>query len=431
MATLVGRILKGRYRVERHLGEGGMSDVYMAKLLPQLTIPFAIKVLKPHFVHHTDFGRRFRGEAELLIRLDHPNIVRVHECFEESGLVCMVLAFVDGESLADRIRRQGAMDSREALPMFKAVLNALDYAHQQGVIHRDVKPSNILLDRDDSPMLCDFGIARQLGQRSLTGVGIKLGTPQYMSPEQVRGLESQPVDHRSDLYSAGIVLYEMLSGNVPFDSTSTRSEFEVLKQHVSEEPPDLRSINPRVHPMLAQRVHKALRKDPARRYQGAFQFKEAIERFERGTGTLFDGGAADPVPAPSKQYAVYANPAGATEAIKLGACWPVLFFGWVWMLYRRLYLQALMWFSLWILIVLLCVVAGSAAWADGDRRVGLSAALLLSGAIVAWLLPVFRGNRWCERALQRRGYSRVAQLPAATEAEAIAGAFREHAGVVR
>lgn len=431
MATLVGRILKGRYRVERHLGEGGMSDVYMAKLLPQLTIPFAIKVLKPHFVHHTDFGRRFRSEAELLIRLDHPNIVRVHECFEESGLVCMVLAFVDGESLADRIRRHGAMDAREALPMFKAVLDALDYAHQQGVIHRDVKPSNILLDADNSPMLCDFGIARQLGQRSMTGVGIKLGTPQYMSPEQVRGLASQPVDHRSDIYSAGIVLYEMLAGNVPFDSTSTRSDFEVLKQHVSEEPPDLRDINPRVHPKLAERVHKALRKDPSRRYQGAFQFKEAIERFERATGTLVDGGPSDPLPAPGRQYAVYAHPQAAAEAIKLGVCWPVLFFGWAWMLYRRLYLHALIWASLWSLIVLLWVAAGSAAWAQGDRRVGMPLAMLLSGAIVVWLLPVFRGNRWCEEALRRRGYSRVAQLPAKTETEAIAGSSRAHAGAFR
>lgn len=426
MATLVGRILKGRYRVERHLGEGGMSDVYMARLLPQLTIAFAIKVLKPHFVHHTDFGRRFRSEADLLIRLDHPHIVRVHECFEESGLVCMVLAFVDGESLADRIRRQGAIDSREALPMFKAVLDALDYAHQQGVIHRDVKPSNILLDRDNSPMLCDFGIARQIGQRGITGVGIKLGTPQYMSPEQVKGLESHPVDHRSDLYSAGIVLYEMLAGTVPFDSTSTRSEFEVLKQHVSEEPPDLRSINHRVDARLAERVHKALRKDPARRYQGAFQFKEAIERFERSTGALLDGGATDPV-APSRRYAVYAHPAGGAQAIKLGACWPVLFLGWAWMLYRRLYLQALMWFLLWSLIALLCL----AVLVDGDSRVGLWAAFLLSGAIVAWLLPVFLGNRWREQALRRQGYACVAQLPAPTEAEAISGAFGQRAGALQ
>lgn len=429
MVTLVGRILKGRYRVERRLGEGGMSDVYMATLLPQLTIPFAIKVLKPHFVHHTDFGRRFRSEAELLIRLDHPNIVRVHECFEESGLVCMVLAFVDGESLADRIRRLGAMDAREALPMFKLVLDALDYAHQQGLIHRDVKPSNILLDRDNSPMLCDFGIARQIGQRSMTAVGIKLGTPQYMSPEQIRGLEAQPVDHRSDLYSAGIVLYEMLSGTVPFDSTSTRSDFEVLKRHVSEEPPDLRSINPKVPQALAERVHKALRKDPARRYQGAFQFKEALERFERGAGTLPGGGATDPAPARRRQYAVYAHPAGAAEAIKLGACWPVLFLGWIWMLYRRLYLQALMWLSLWALIGVLSVV--SAALPDGDRSPGMLLALLLSGAILVWLLPVLLGNRWREAALRRRGYARVAQLPAATEAEAITGAFRERAGVLR
>ncbi len=426
MATLVGRILKGRYRVERHLGEGGMSDVYMARLLPQLTIAFAIKVLKPHFVHHTDFGHRFRSEADLLIRLDHPNIVRVHECFEESGLVCMVLAFVDGESLADRIRRRGAMDSREALPMFKAVLDALDYAHQQGVIHRDVKPSNILLDRDNSPMLCDFGIAKQLGQRGITGVGIKLGTPQYMSPEQIRGLESQPVDHRSDLYSAGIVLYEMLAGTVPFDSTSTRSEFEVLKQHVSEQPPDLRSINPRVDARLAGRVHKALHKDPARRYQGAFQFKEAIERFERGTGALLEGGATAPV-APSRRYAVYAHPAGGAQAIKLGACWPVLFLGWAWMLYRRLYLHALTWFLLWSLIALLCI----AVLVDGDSRVGLWAALLLSGAIVAWLLPVFLGNRWREQALCRQGYACVAQLPAPTEAEAISGAFGQRAGALQ
>ena len=420
MSGLAGKTLRDRYRVIRRIGQGAMGDVYLAEHRQYPGVKFALKVLRPHLVDRTDFGHRFRAEGAVLERLDHPGIVKVYDCFEEGGAMYMVLAFVDGESLGDRIRAHGAMDPAVALPMFKAVLAALDYAHQCGVVHRDVKPSNILIDAGGRPRLCDFGIAKQVGQRGMTAAGITLGTPQYMSPEQIQA--PQTIDHRSDLYSAGIVLYEMLTGKVPFGDDDTASDYAILQHQVHSDPPDPRLFNPRLDAGLVEVLRKALRKDPGRRIQGGTEFREAIERAERGVPAS-DIGDAGPDTAPhdaaqigggSRRYAVYEHATHGHAAVKVGLSWPALLFGPLWMLSKRLYGRALLWSAgeaMLAVMIALLEQDRSAYWLS----VGLSAA-----AVAIWAMPGPFGNRWREDDLVRRGYAGLGETHAATPEDALA-----------
>ena len=418
MSGLLGRTLRNRYRVVRRLGQGAMSDVYLVEHRQHPGVKFALKVLKQHLVSQTDLGRRFRDEGVVLDMLDHPGIVKVYECFDEGGAICMVLAFVDGESLAERIRTHGALPAAVALPMFRSVLLALDYAHCQGVVHRDLKPSNILIDTDGRPLLCDFGIAKQMGCGGMTAIGTTLGTPQYMSPEQIQA--PRTIDHRSDLYSAGIVLYEMLTGRVPFGDDDTASDFQILQQQVHSEPPDPRNFKPDLDPALVEILRKALRKEPGKRMQGSAEFSQAIERVERGllgTGSRVVPGTAagdvDPPPAPggSRHYVVYEHATKGRAAVKVGVSWPALLFGPLWMLAKRLYGRAVLWFLAETVLAVMIVALVDAQSRDDSIR--WLVMLLVAVAIAIWAMPVLRGNQWREDELVRHGYVAISDASAA------------------
>jgi serine/threonine protein kinase len=401
MSELVGQLVNARYRVVRLIGEGAIGSVYEAQVAHDPKRRYALKVLKPHLTLDPKFGVRFAEEAATLRRLAHPSIVSVHDHFQWHGHYIIVLSYIDGTSLAEVIDTQGRLSARHALAIFKTILSALDYAHQQGVIHRDLKPSNILIDRQGQALLCDFGIARQIGRRRLTAAGTTLGTPEYMSPEQIRG--TPELDQRSDVYSAGVVLYEMLTGKVPFSAEGDDAEFAIRQQHLQSDPADPRKINPRLDEALARIVLKALRKDRERRFHGCAVFREAIERHEQGSELGDSSGPSVALGNGRRRYAVYVHPTLGSTAVKRGFSWPALFGNIAWMWSKGLYPRAAAWASGYLLLF----VAVGASWP----------LLLLGSLLVLWLVPGFRGNAWRQLELDRRGY-RLSRTVAAPTAEA-------------
>jgi hypothetical protein len=261
-----------QYRIERLLGRGGMGAVYLAHELA-LDRDVAIKVLPPDQADTAEMRERFKREARTAARLSHPNIVPLYTFGEVSGLVYFVMAYVAGESLADRLRREGPLDSEEACTLLVAVCDALDHAHRLGIVHRDIKPDNILIDAElGTPRLTDFGIARlALADGQLTVAGQLIGTPHYMSPEQAMGRSD--VGPRSDLYSLGVMAFEMLSGQLPFRA---ETPLDALTQRLTQDPPPLRSIARRVRPDLALAIGRCLSKDPADRWPDAKSLREAL-----------------------------------------------------------------------------------------------------------------------------------------------------------
>ena len=260
-----------QYRMERLLGRGGMGAVYLAHELA-LDRDVAIKVLPPEQAGTSELRERFRREARTAARLNHPNIVPLHTFGEVSGLMYFVMGFVRGESLASRIG-QGAMDPDEARTLLAGICDALDYAHRQGVVHRDLKPDNILIDaQSGTPMLTDFGIAKAtFVEAQLTTAGQLIGTPHYMSPEQASGRAD--VGPRSDIYSLGVVGYELLSGRRPFDAGNP---MDALTQRLTMNPKALRAVAPGVDPDLASTIDRCLERDPAARWPDAKSVREAL-----------------------------------------------------------------------------------------------------------------------------------------------------------
>jgi len=254
----VGRMGAGnRYRLTRELGRGGMGVVYHA-VDTVLQREVALKELPLHLGARTELAERFRQEARVLARLSHPCIVQVHDLIEDDGRLWIALEFVRGGTLGESMeRRGGALPWREVVTIGRQVAEGLGFAHAQGVIHRDIKPLNVLLTDAEPPLakLTDFGLARLVESTEHTQPGSLLGSARYMSPEQVAG---RPANERSDLYSLGITFFEMLTGRVPFDG-----EFAaVLARHVGEAPPDLRELAPTVPPELAALVASMLAKAP-------------------------------------------------------------------------------------------------------------------------------------------------------------------------
>lgn len=274
------RILAGQYDLDSELGRGGMGIVYRARDR-RLKRTVAIKVLPPELGFRGEIRARFLREAETAAQLGHPNIVPIYSVDEKEGLVFFVMAFIDGDNLATRIHKRGAMDPREARRVLRDVADALAYAHSRKVIHRDIKPDNILLDAQSGrPMVTDFGIARAISEGAdarLTATGIAIGTPAYMSPEQSAG--DKEVDGRSDLYSLGVVAYQMLSGELPFIASSTPA---MLVKHLSEQPMPLQMKRASVPSDLAAAVMCLLAKDPADRFDSANAFLEVLD----GGGTI-------------------------------------------------------------------------------------------------------------------------------------------------
>ncbi len=264
-----------QYRIERLLGRGGMGAVYLAHELA-LDRPVAIKVLLPEG-DAPERRERFRREARLAARLTHPNIVPLHTFGEVGGLAYFVMGYVPGESLGTLVKRRGRLGPDEARAVLQQIADALDYAHRQGVVHRDIKPDNVLVDAETGrPMLTDFGIAKtpQAGTL-LTVTGHLVGTPSYMSPEQASG--RQDLDGRSDLYSLGVTGYVMLSGRLPFEGTTPS---DVILQHLSREPVALRVLAPDVPPTLASAIARCLAKDPDRRWADAASLRTALASAE-------------------------------------------------------------------------------------------------------------------------------------------------------
>ncbi|MBK8250569.1 MAG: protein kinase [Gemmatimonadetes bacterium] len=270
----VERVLQEGYEVDREIGRGGMGIVYLARDR-RLKRAVAIKLLPPELAFRGEIRTRFLREAETAAQLGHPNIVPIFSVDEREGLVFFVMAFVDGENLAVRLHREGAMREEEVRKILVDTARALAYAHERGVVHRDIKPDNILIDRDGRVMVTDFGIARAITEGAdarLTATGTAIGTPAYMSPEQSMG--EREVDGRSDLYSLGIVGYQMLTGDLPFNASSTPA---LLVKHLSEAPPPITDRCPSLSPDLASAIMIMLEKDPADRFASATALANALE----------------------------------------------------------------------------------------------------------------------------------------------------------
>jgi serine/threonine-protein kinase len=257
---MIGTVLSGRYRLEAKLGSGGMSTVYLARD-ETLDRPVAVKVMHREMSEQEDQLARFRQEARAVAKLSHPNVVSVIDAGEDGGHPYIVFEYVEGETLKQRVSRVGALDPQEAIAYAIEVARGLAVAHSRQMVHRDIKPQNILIDDEGRAKLTDFGISRQLEQDGMTATGRVLGTTDYVAPEQAMG---KAVDPRSDIYSLGVVLYEMLVGQVPFKADS---QVGVAMKHVNEELPDVQSRRPEVSAAVALVVERATAKDPARRYQ--------------------------------------------------------------------------------------------------------------------------------------------------------------------
>jgi eukaryotic-like serine/threonine-protein kinase len=265
------------YILEEKIGEGGMGEVWRARHAI-LDRQVAIKAMARHLESDPEFGRRFLQEAQSQARLSHPRIVGVGDFFAEAGQYFLVMPLMSGKSLADRLHEiQSALPISDALVIARDVLDALDYAHQNGVIHRDVKPSNILLDRDGHASLTDFGIALSLGRGRVTLTRTSLGTPHYMSPEQIRS--PRGIDHRTDVYSFGCVLYEMLTGRPPFAEAADAedTDFALKEAHVYRAPESLRKWNHQVPAWLDAAVLRALAKNPDERFSGCGEFRRTLD----------------------------------------------------------------------------------------------------------------------------------------------------------
>ncbi|MEX2177520.1 MAG: serine/threonine-protein kinase, partial [Gemmatimonadaceae bacterium] len=264
------RAIGFQYDVTRMLGRGGMGAVYHAHE-KALDRQVAIKVLPPDAVGG-DARDRFMREARTAARLTHPNIVPLLTFGETDGLVYYVMGYVDGESLEQRLRRAGPMDADVVARLLEQLAHALDYAHAQGIVHRDVKPDNILLDSAGTPKLTDFGIARRPASGdTLTSAGMLMGTPRYMSPEQASG--DREIDGRSDIYALGLVGYAMLVGRPPFDGGSVQ---EILAQQVTRNAPSLRTLLPELESPVALTIDRALRKDPSQRWARGAEMAAAL-----------------------------------------------------------------------------------------------------------------------------------------------------------
>ncbi len=260
------------YLIEAELGRGGMAAVYRA-LDRRLNRRVAIKLLPPDLAFNPSVRSRFLREAQMAARLTHANIVPIYTVDEKDGLVYFVMALVDGESVASCLARTGSMDVSEVRAIIGGVADALDFAHRAGVVHRDIKPDNILLDRETRrPMVTDFGIARAVAEEHrLTTSGMAVGTPAYMSPEQAMG--ERELDGRSDIYSLGIVAYQMLAGETPFRATNTPA---MLMKHVSEPLPPLLTRRPDIPPDLARAVERSLAKRPEDRWRSAAEMRDSV-----------------------------------------------------------------------------------------------------------------------------------------------------------
>ncbi len=301
----VGREVAGQFRIVKRIGSGGMGSVYQAEQ-PEMNRHVAIKILHPRYLSRSDLVSRFRREARAMSHLSHPNTARVFLYGQlEDGACYFVMEYLEGRNLAQVVRAEGPMPPERAVPIMTQVCGALDEAHQAGIIHRDLKPENIFLTVqggiEDYPKVLDFGLAKVTekqmapGSMILTREGMVFGTPEFMSPEQARG---QKLDPRSDIYSLGVIVYELLTGKLPFEA---RQSIEFIQLHANEAPIPLSQRVPgrTFAPALEAAVMKALAKDRDDRYATAQEFGAALEQALKGETSP----TPDPHPAPVKRSA--------------------------------------------------------------------------------------------------------------------------------
>ena len=278
---IIGELFDRRYRLERRIGTGGMADVYLAED-ETLHRQVAIKILADRYTRDEGFVERFRREATAAAGLNHPNIVSIYDRGESEGTYYIAMEYIDGPTLKEEITSRAPLPEAEAVGYAQQVLQALEFAHRRGVIHRDIKPHNMMLTEDGLLKVTDFGIARAANQVEMTEVGSIVGTAQYLSPEQARG---QTVGPQSDIYSLGVVLYEMLTGEVPFTGSSA---VEIAMKQVNERPVPPSRKNRLVSPAVEAIVMRALAKDPAMRFRSAREMADELERARRGLGVSQD-----------------------------------------------------------------------------------------------------------------------------------------------
>jgi serine/threonine-protein kinase len=299
-SQMIGTVLSGRYKLEAKLGSGGMSTVYLAKD-STLDRAVAVKVMHREMSEQADQLERFRQEARAVAKLSHPNVVAVIDAGEDGGHPYIVFEYVEGETLKQRIARVGALDAQEALAYAIEIARGLTVAHARNMVHRDIKPQNVLIDAEGRAKLTDFGISRQLEQDGMTATGRVLGTTDYVAPEQAMG---HPVDIRSDIYSLGVVLYEMLIGQVPFHADS---QVGVAMKHVNEELPDVQQRRPELSAAAALVVERSTAKDPDERYQEVGEMIDdlstalEVEAARAGSTTGEATSVLDAVPPPKRK----------------------------------------------------------------------------------------------------------------------------------
>lgn len=315
--SYVGREVAGQFRIVERIGSGGMGAVYKAEQ-PQMNRHVAIKILHSRYLSRKDLVSRFRREARAMSHLSHPNTARVFMYGQlEDGACYFVMEYLEGRNLAQLVRREGPMDQKRAIHVMSQVCGALDEAHRAGIIHRDLKPENVFLTTqggiEDYPKVLDFGLAKvtekqmRPGSMILTREGMVFGTPEFMSPEQARG---KTLDPRSDIYSLGVILYELLTGKLPFDA---RQPIEFIQLHVNEQPIPLteRAKELELLPGLEAAVMKALEKNPDDRYATAAEFAEALEAVAAGRPSFGTSksifGESEPAP-PAKPVSEPAPP---------------------------------------------------------------------------------------------------------------------------
>lgn len=281
MDNLIGKRLDGRYSIESLVGVGGMANVYRGTDL-KTGNQIAVKVLKDEFLDNEELVRRFKNESKAISILSHPNIVKVYDVSVTDKLQYIVMEYVDGITLKEYLKqRGGALTWKETVHFATQILSALQHAHSKGIIHRDVKPQNIMLLADGSIKMMDFGIARFSRAQSQTVSDKAIGSVHYISPEQAKG---ERTDARTDIYSVGVMLYEMLSGRLPFDGDGAVS---IAIMQISEKPKPLAEIAPQTPAGLRQITEKAMEKDPDKRYQSAQEMLAAIEEFKRNPSIQF------------------------------------------------------------------------------------------------------------------------------------------------
>ncbi|MDD8025598.1 MAG: serine/threonine protein kinase [Acidobacteriota bacterium] len=291
-----GTLFAGRYEIIEELGKGGMGSVYKA-FDQKLREVVALKIIKPEIGFNTAAIERFKNELKNARKIAHRNVCRLYD-LGEAGLVhFLTMEYVEGEDLKKFIRRAGPIGAGRAAAIARQVAEGLAEAHREGVVHRDLKPQNIMIDHDGRARIMDFGLSRFLEADGVTGSGVMLGTPEYMSPEQV---EMREVDGRSDLYAVGIILFEMVTGKVPFEG---QTPLAVAIKHKNEAPPDARDTNPLVPEPLVRIIYRCLQKDPADRYPNAQALADDLAALEGDLPTLvreMSSAQAKPAPPPPK-----------------------------------------------------------------------------------------------------------------------------------